>query len=532
MLVPFLGKAFNIDDPLFLWVAQQITRDPLQFFNFNVNWYSHSMPMYEITKNPPFASFYIAAVASIFGWSEVALHSAFLLPAIAAVLGTYELAVMTCPRPGLAAISLLCTPVFLVCSTSIMCDTMMLAFWLWALVLWKIGLREKEPVLLLAAGLLAAVCALTKYFGMCLIPLMLLSALMQRRSWVWWLPAVVIPIVILTFYQLWTKASYSVGLLSSAADYAVDAKAIGGRKLLQNFVVGLSFTGGCILPTGICAGALWKAHRVALYLAATILLWVAIENIRELASLLNNVQGPWSWLGPWQLAAFVVCGGLVLILSVEELVNDPSSETVQLFLWITGTFLFAAFINWTVNGRSVLPMAPAVGILLARRVSSIREGLHRCITLYIPLAAAAVIALMVTAADCRLADSARTAADDTAQIVAGYPGKVWFEGHWGFQYYIQQHNASPLDIYSMRLHLGDAMIIPTNTANLVPLPSNLFSIQSEIRLQPNPILSTVCSSIGAGFYAAEFGPMPFAFGPVSADTYQVAVFNSAPVHNR
>jgi len=145
------------------------------------------------------------------------------------------------------------------------------------------------------------------------------------------------PIVILTFYQLWTKASYSVGLLSSAADYAVDAKAIGGRKLLQNFVVGLSFTGGCILPTGICAGALWKAHRVALYLAATILLWVAIENIRELASLLNNVQGPWSWLGPWQLAAFVVCGGLVLILSVEELVNDPSSETVQLFLWITGT---------------------------------------------------------------------------------------------------------------------------------------------------------------------------------------------------
>ena len=38
------------------------------------------------------------------------------------------------------------------------------------------------------------------------------------------------------------------------------------------------------------------------------------------------------------------------------------------FLWVIGTFLFAAFLNWTVNARSLLPLTPAVAILMTRRL--------------------------------------------------------------------------------------------------------------------------------------------------------------------
>ena len=52
-LLPFIDKAFHIDDPLFLWTARQIQNRPLDFYRFNVNWYWSEMPMASVTKNPP-----------------------------------------------------------------------------------------------------------------------------------------------------------------------------------------------------------------------------------------------------------------------------------------------------------------------------------------------------------------------------------------------------------------------------------------------------------------------------------------------
>jgi hypothetical protein len=48
--------------------------------------------MADVTKNPPLACYYGAAVGQVAGWSERAFHLAFLVPALALVLGTYRLA--------------------------------------------------------------------------------------------------------------------------------------------------------------------------------------------------------------------------------------------------------------------------------------------------------------------------------------------------------------------------------------------------------------------------------------------------------
>ena len=70
-LAPFLNKAFYVDDPLFIWMAQQIVRHPLDPYGFDVNLSSFTQPMSAVTQNPPLCSYYIAAVASVFGWSEI-----------------------------------------------------------------------------------------------------------------------------------------------------------------------------------------------------------------------------------------------------------------------------------------------------------------------------------------------------------------------------------------------------------------------------------------------------------------------------
>lgn len=53
LLVPFANKAFNIDDPLFIWSARHIQKNPLDFYGFSANWYGTEMPMSDITQNPP-----------------------------------------------------------------------------------------------------------------------------------------------------------------------------------------------------------------------------------------------------------------------------------------------------------------------------------------------------------------------------------------------------------------------------------------------------------------------------------------------
>ena len=70
--------------------------------------------MYEVTMNPPLVGYYIAGVAALFGRSEVALHTAFLLPAAGAVVGTYWLARRLSGRPLEAGLAALLSPVFLV----------------------------------------------------------------------------------------------------------------------------------------------------------------------------------------------------------------------------------------------------------------------------------------------------------------------------------------------------------------------------------------------------------------------------------
>ena len=102
-LGPFLAKSFNIDDPLFLWTARQIQAHPANPYGFDLNWYGYESPMWEVTKNPPLACYFLAAAAAILGWGEMALHFAFLLPAVAAILGTFRLARRLCQRPLLAA---------------------------------------------------------------------------------------------------------------------------------------------------------------------------------------------------------------------------------------------------------------------------------------------------------------------------------------------------------------------------------------------------------------------------------------------
>lgn len=521
-LVPFVNKAFHIDDPLFLWTAKQIRTNPADFYGFSVNWYWTDMPMSEVAKNPPGTCYYIAAAASLFGWSEAAIHTAFLIPAVAAALGTYYLAKRFCPRPALAALAAVLTPGFLVSSTNIMCDTMMLAFWVWAVCLWVRGLDENKYSSLFFAAVLVALCALTKYFGMALLPLLLVYSLMKKRKIGLWLLFFLVPMVILAGYQWVTHNLYGRGLLTDAAAYATELRAIQKLTSLTKGLTGLLFAGGCIATVFFYSPLLWSRRTLMCGLALTIIFIIVLSFVKKIgiAPIRNDNGVRWSFLIQTGLMA---AGGVgILALAGADFFKFKNADSLLLILWVFGTFIFAAFINWTVNARSILPMAPAVGILLMRRVDGYGVGTtQRTITWQAawPLVPAAVLALLVCWADYTWANTARTAAADIQKTFKNSSHTVWFEGHWGFQYYMEVAGFKAIDYKNLKIARDDIIIIPYNNTNTKAFPKEMVYLDKVFQFNLCRKITTSNEQMGAGFYSEVLGPLPYVFGQVEPERY-------------
>jgi hypothetical protein len=510
-LVPFAGKAFHIDDPLFLKAARQIVEHPLDPYGFRVNWYGDEMPMSEVTKNPPLDAYVIAAAGTLFGFKELPLHLVFVVMAVGAVTGTSLLARRLGGSPFLAGVCVLATPVFLVSSTGVMCDVTMLALWVFAIHFWLDGIDRDDWWRLLTSALLVSAAVLTKYFAMSLIPLLAAWTLARRdRSWRR-LALLAIPLAVLVAYQLGTERLYGRGLLLDAADWATGEGRRGSGFQLAQGLVGLAFTGGCLLPALVYAKHLWSkaalaGGTLAGAVAGAAIAWGALER--------GGVVLPpgWRLAGGIQFGLFVAGGISVLALAVAEFRKRRDPDTILLALWLGGTFVFASFVNWSVNGRSILPMAPAAAILLARRLTAERAGPKAIAALFAPAAVALALSLLVATGDYQLAGAGRDAAAEIARSSSGRGGSLWFFGHWGFQYYMEAIGGQPIDAAASRVSPGDAVAVPSNNTNSPSVPEAWVASRETIDPGGPRWVTTLHPSLGAGFYASSFGPLPYSFG--------------------
>jgi hypothetical protein len=522
-LVPFLNKAYCIDDSLFLWTAQHIQHQPLDFYGFDVNWYGVTEPMHDVTKNPPLAGYYLALAASLVGWSEPALHGAFLLPALGTVWGTWYLAGLLCRQPAGAALATIVSPVFLVSSTNVMCDTMMLCLWVWAIALWVKGLDGGHPGWLAAAALLIAAAALTKYFAVSLIPLLAVYTVMKSPRSSWKLIVLLIPVAVLAGYQWWTSRHYGRGLLLDAADYASTERARSTSAAWLRTLDGLCFTGACGLVAGFCAPWLLSLRgMLATGVTALAIAALVFAGISEDTLYAFKILPEFKIELSLQIGLLAALGLLVLWLTVADGWRRRDADAALLGLWVFGTFVFAAYVNWTCNGRSVLPIVPALGLLMARHFDDQprrpKTPADRWMWGLLP---AAALGLLVAWADYRLANSARSAAQRVMDIANSRGTTAWFQGHWGFQYYMQRHGAKPVDFRNYWFKTGELLVKPSKNTHLIDHTRQEVRMLKVIEEPVCSWLSTLERQIAAGFYASTHGPMPFVFGPTPPETYAV-----------
>jgi hypothetical protein len=516
-LLPFVGKAFHMDDPLFIWSARQIQAHPLDFYGFQLNWDGWYRPMPEVTQNPPLASYYAALIGSILGWSEIALHLGFILPALAVILGTYALARILGSHPLAAALITGTAPVFVMSASSVMCDTMMLALWVWAAVFWIEGLRSGNAARLGLAALLIAACGLTKYFGISLVPLLGVYSWMELRRVGPWLAYLLFPMIVLGGYQWMTHGLYGHGLLSSAASYATQFRVPGEAP--EKILTALAFSGGCIVILSFAAPVVWGKKGLAVGALATAAIALLVVSMKKVGTfhVVDDTGVKWGFVA--QFAVFVVSGLSLALLAFADWRGRKDAGSTLLALWVAWTLTFAVAVNWTTNGRTILPILPAGSILLVRRVER-RGGLvdpGRARRLEAPLAASLLVALLVASADFKLADSARTAAASLARL----SGDVRFQGHWGFQYYMERLGAKALQREALDFKPNDLIVVPMSNSYLFLLPEDRVSLLEVRRFETTPWLATMDNRTGAGYYSDGWGPLPFVFGPTPAEVYLV-----------
>jgi hypothetical protein len=609
-LLPFIDKAYTIDDPLFMWVAKRIHEAPADFFRFQVNWETRPKPMWEETRNPPLAAYYIAAVALVGGTGERVMHIAFIVPAALAVWGVYRLAQQFGTRPFFAALFVLVSPAFLVSSTTIMCDTMMLAFWVWAIVWWDRGLRmersegrppspqplspqggrgaheadisdkdalgifgehQVSPQLLSAqagrgayelasdqrdvsprpfssqagrgvsslsqwwplalAGLLIGLGGLTKYFAICLVPLLAAYTIAFSKKFDNRTLFLLIPVLMLAGYQGLTYHLYGQNLLYEAVEFSRDIQAKSAHRIGagDKLIEGLSFTGGSVAPLLFFCFCLFKRRT----LGAAIVIMLLGGWLIYLKAMVGPFKivlddGAVRWWVVTQIVVWSMVGTVALLLAFMDCWKHRDAVSVLLVLWVAGTFIFTAFLNWAINVRSVLPLVPAVGILVARRLP-LRPNAQSFPwlepQLAICLVPAAVLSLALSWADYRFANSMREGASEIKDVAGERlvpSAHLWFQGHWGFQYYMAKAGGLVMDRSRLECNPGDIVAIPmTNNYGNCLFPGDLTEHEATIIVPASRWLATMHMLMGAGYYANRIGPLPFAFGPVTIEEYQL-----------
>ena len=138
-----------------------------------------------------------------------------------------------------------------------------------------------------------------------------------------------------------------------------------------------------------------------------------------------------------------------------------------------------------------------------------------------PVVISGVISLWVTASDMALADTGREAANYIQEKTRGESHAVWFEGHWGFQYYMELLGAHPLEAEVHGCRFGDLAVIPTYNTSIFTFPLRTTAEQS-VDFEVHSWLATMNPDAGGGFYFSGWGPLPFAFAPVPKQRYYMA----------
>jgi len=116
----------------------------------------------------------------------------------------------------------------------------------------------------------------------------------------------------------------------------------------------------------------------------------------------------------------------------------------------------------------------------------------------------------------------RLIAEEAAILPAG--NQMWFEGHWGFQFYMEKMGATALDVADSPVKKGDILVLPLTNSNIYWPSTRDVQFVRRVQVVPLVPIAVMNQSAGAGYYSSQWGGLPFGFWASVLDEFYVFRF--------
>lgn len=434
--IPFLNKAYHIDDPFVLTIAGNILKNPADPFAGEFDWTGELTPIFETTTNPPLISYYLAPFAYYFNFSEFALHAAMALFIVMIGWGTVVLSNrFACGYFWPLAFVMFSAAIMV--SGNVMRDIPAAGLGVAGIGFFIMGCDKENRFYLFLGSVLTGLAVLTKYSSIILIPVLLLYPIFKRKLWLlgWVLPAV----LLVLGWCLHNVAMYErVHILfltlhrRTVEGIAWYDKALGAMVVLSSMMY--------LLPALLFAE--WKRKR-----------WIALSGCVPVGVIAFwAAQRFFQWNADYEYLFWCVTGALLLYLCLFEGIrfgirwlgnskNEYAADSLFLFAWLCAPVLFSILFVPFQAVRHQIPTLFPLAILAFRSIHRTQymmrsSGLNTCLLLLIVVQAA--VGYTVAVVDYQFAETYRSMAQYAKQQYSDSTGSVWFVGHWGWQYYATQ----------------------------------------------------------------------------------------------
>ncbi len=505
VLLPFLGKAFSIDDVTFLLQAKHVLEDPLHPTAFDMVFHGVVTRLSsQLVSGPVMAWVLVPSVlAGGAEWIAHLIQAVFLAAGAVATVALGLRLGLDRTQAGIAGLLVVVSPAVMAMAATAMPDVNAMTFaaaGMERLVAWR---QRGRWTAALWASLFLALAILSRphlllVFG-CGALLLIDEKSWPVKPWRW--PGVLLD-------RRAAPLALALGTIVAANYVMRDPKS--GTDLAQATLSRLS------------SEVFWpNLANVPLQWALSfplVLLWPCMDAWRFLRSrwalaglvlgvLLGSTSRPLTWGGlTFPCVALVALGTAVLADVVGDAWARRDTTQMALGLWLLIAVSAAPYTQ--LPAKYLVPSAPAMAILIARLVRH-NEGrsLHAAL-----LGGAAVIGLglgiLIIRADAALAQIGREGGAVAADEVRR-GGRVWMDGAWGFQWYAMKAGARPMTVTPPLPQRGDVVVVGLQ-GGLAQAFVTKTLVDRRVFLEPGG--RVLSFEAHAGFFSNFWGPLPWSWG--------------------
>ena len=463
--LPFLNKAYHIDDVLYFSVARQIVRDPFNPFGDPVTtvvmWDSENgkpASLFRTDYNPPLWKYILAATIKYWGNEEWKPHTIVAIVVVIAALGLYQVSRRLTAWPIWCVAMIVMSP-FYMPGQNCMLEPMVLCLVAWGTYFqfrsWETG--KVLPALI--AGTFLGLAVLTKYSTGVLLPLFFIGCFLFQgppresrrgllfarvvdfpRSLLFAVPAVIL-IGLWCFHNIYY---YGQAHITSHGVVFKPEEWFGKSLTVLRTVGAVSFFGPIWWIQLFNRGA---TGRRALFVITAISAIVAWTDAAQIGRMFGNALLP---IVTAQILLFTGLGTATLLgiaassfldYRLEKRLWWSASTDRFLELWIVAFLVFNVACTPFNAVRHMLLVFVPMTWLTARRMPLTWPRLPMGV-----LGASVVLGYLLAGSDYEFANTYRDIAQQNIRRDIAAGRKVWITGNWGFLYYGMDEGAKPLFI--------------------------------------------------------------------------------------